>query len=182
MRTQLYQVLRKLASLPGLRLVPWGNRQWQKSSTQSLLFWLLATLVVYKLVSRLGHSVSVNLTVSLSLDWIAYVINRFWVWQKRQTHFRRSGLRNFAVWGVTAGLNALMAWQIISRIGVMPGRALLGCYGIAMNPVMFRVRDNLVFAEYDIGEIREVAAARCKMEMNKAMALSRLMLTRTGGV
>ena len=182
MRARLHQVPRKLASLPGLRLVPWGNREWQRSSAQSFLFWLLATLVIYKLVSHLGHSVMVNLTVSLSLDWIAYVINRFWVWRKRQTDFRRSGVRNFAVWGITAGVNALMAWLIISRVGVMPGRAVLGCYGIAMNPVMFRVRDKMIFTDEDIGEIREITAARCRLEMNKAVALSRFVMMRTGGI
>jgi len=179
MRTRCKTVFSKLASL-FLRLVPCKNREWQKSSVQSLTFWLLATFLIYKLVSRLGHGVIVNLSVSLLLDWVVYGINRLWIWRRRQTDFRRSGGRNIAVWAFTAGLNALMAWLVISRVGVVQGRALLGFYGIAMNPVMFHVRDKVVFAEYK--DFREVAAARCRQEMNKALTASRLVLMKTGGL
>jgi len=136
--------------------------------------------LIYKLVSHLGHGVTVNLTVSLLLDWVVYGINRIWIWRKRQTDIRRSGGRNIVVWALTAALNALLAWQVISRVGVVQGRALLGFYGVAMNPVMFHVRDKVIFAEYE--DFREVAAARCRLEMNKAVNASRLLLMRTGGL
>jgi hypothetical protein len=181
MRAQLYQVLRKLASLPGLRLVPWGNREWQKSSTQSFLFWIVGTLIIFKVARHLGHGLLASVGVSLAMDLAAFFISKLWIWKKRATTVPRSLGRNMIVWGTTFGFNLLMVWQAVDHLGVNHGRYVTGCYGILINPVMFRVRDKMVFADYDFVEFREIAALRCKMEMDRAVALSRL-LVRTGGM
>lgn len=149
--------------------------EWQKSAVQSGFFWLLATLLIYKLVSRLGHGWQVNVVVSFTLDWVVYGINRLWVWRQRNVTLPSSGARNLAVWAVTTGLNVLLAWLIISRVGLMPGRALLGCYGVAANPAVFRIRHDFVFAETNM---REVTAALRRLDAYKA-ASNRLMFLRT---
>jgi hypothetical protein len=153
--------------------------EWQKSSAQTGLFWLLATLAIFKLVSRLGHGWQVNITVSFTLDLVAYVINKTWIWRKRRTTVPVSGGRNLTVYGTTVGINILLSWQVIGHLGVGPGRALLGLYGFAMNPVMFQIRDRVVFAETNF---REVTAARCRLEMSRASAHTRQMLMRVGAM
>ena len=152
-------------------------REWQKSTFQSATFWLLATFFIYKLVGRLGHGVLVNIAVSMTLDWVVFAINKLWIWRKRQISVAGSGGRNLLVWTITFGLNILMAWLVISRLGTMPGRAVLGCYGVAMNPVMFKVRDRLVFAE---SSLPESEAAFLRLEDCKAESATRFLLIRTG--
>jgi putative flippase GtrA len=182
MRAQLYQVLRMLAGLPGLRLVPWGNREWQKSSTQSGVFWIMGTLIIFKVARYLGHGLASSVGVSLAMDLAAFSINKLWIWNKRSTTVTRSLGRNMIVSGTTFGVNLLIVWQAVDHLGVHYGRYAAGCYGILINPVMFHVRDRVVFAEYDFGEFREIAAIRCKMEMDRAVALSRQLLMKTGGM
>jgi len=57
-------MLAKLKSLPGglwrLRL----NREFQKNSGVSAAFWALNTLVIYNVVSQLGHGWQFNMAVS----------------------------------------------------------------------------------------------------------------------
>jgi hypothetical protein len=101
---------------------------------------------------------------------------------KRSTTVTRSLGRNMIVSGTTFGVNLLIVWQAVDHLGVHYGRYAAGCYGILINPVMFHVRDRVVFAEYDFGEFREIAAIRCKMEMDRAVALSRQLLMKTGGM
>jgi hypothetical protein len=181
-RAQNHQAMRKLAGLPGLRLVPWENREWQKSTMQSAVFWIVGTLIIFKVVRHLGHGLVASVGVSLAMDLAAYGINKLWIWKKRTTTVRRSLGRNMMVWGTTFGVNLLMVWQAVDHLGVQHGRFAAGCYGILINPVMFRVRDRMVFAEYDFVEFREIAAVRCRMEMDRAMALSRQVLMKTGGM
>ncbi len=149
--------------------------EWQKSAFQSSTFWLLATLLIYKLVSRMGHGWQVNVVVSFTLDWVVYGINRLWIWRQRKVSLPTSGWRNLTVWTATTGLNVLLAWLIISRVGFLPGRILLGCYGVVANPVVFKLRHDFVFAETNI---REVAAALRRLDAYKA-ASSRFMFLRT---
>jgi hypothetical protein len=153
--------------------------EWQKSTAQSISFWLMITPVVFTASRHLGHGVLASVAVSLAADWLVFGINRLWIWRNCQSSLPECGARNFAVWGVTFVLNLTMAWLVISRVGVEQGRALLGCYGAAMNPVMFQVRDRLVFTDVNI---REIAAARCRREMCQAVAAGPLMIWRTGGL
>jgi hypothetical protein len=151
--------------------------EWQKSTAQSVSFWLMVTPVVFTASRHLGHGVITSVVVSLAADWLVFGINRLWIWRNRQASLPECGSRNLIVWGATFVLNVAMAWLVISRVGVEQGRALLGCYGAAMNPVMFRVRDKFVFAEVDI---REIAAARCRLELSRAVATGHLMLGKLG--
>lgn len=180
MRARIQTAFHKLASLPVLRWEMWRDRKWQLSSAQSGLFWVVGTYTIFKLLGRFGHhGLVLNLGVSLCLDCVAYGINKLWIWRHRQTTVPRSLGRNLTAWAVMFGINVLIAWQAIDHLGTHHGRYALGGFGIVINPVVFRVRDKIVFAEYDIGEIREAAAARCRLEMARAVASGHAALMRS---
>ena len=60
------------------------NREWQKSSGISAAIWVLNTLLIYRLVSELGHGWQFNLAVSLAADAVMYGFNKSWIWRKRK--------------------------------------------------------------------------------------------------
>lgn len=123
------------------------NREWQKSSALSSLFWCLNTLIVYKLVALLGHGWQVNVLVSLAWDVVTYLICKLGIWDERHTGYKSSSSRWFAVWGFFFLLNGSLAWLLMSRadVGTIGARCLLGAFGILINPLIFMIRDRGIF-------------------------------------
>lgn len=168
----LYQRLeRSLAGKPGLRGWLWlmfHNREWQKSSAYSVLMWVLATCMVYKLVERLGYGWLVNICVGLTLDLVTYLVHKLWVFGKRNVDYVRSGSRNIAIWAVFFTINGFLAWLVMdqAQVGTLTARGLLGCYGLAMNPVMFVIRDKGIFSHQPLKELM-LAAKRTALKTFK---------------
>ena len=79
--------------------------EWQKSTFQSSLFWILATPVIFGAARRLGHGVVTSVAISLAADWLVFAINKLWIWHKRNTSMPRSGGRNLVVWSMTFAIN-----------------------------------------------------------------------------
>jgi hypothetical protein len=142
---------RPLLYLRGLR----SNRQWQKSSAISATIWLVGTLIVYKLVERLGYGWEINTTVSLMLDTIAYVAHKLWVFKRDGVTIGTSCSRNVIVWLAFFSVNLFLSWIVFNKVdlGTLSGRSILGCYGVAMNPVMFFIRDKGIFSHKPLREL-----------------------------
>jgi hypothetical protein len=134
-------------------------REWQKSTAQSISFWLLATLIIYKLIAHLGYGLEVSIGVSLLLEGITYCVNKLWVWRGRNVGLADSGGRTFGTWIGLFLLNAGLAWLLMSHagIGTMHARYLLGCYGVAINPLIFVIRDKVVFNAVALRELPGIA-------------------------
>jgi putative flippase GtrA len=132
------------------------NREWQKSSAASSTFWVLNTLIVYKLVERLGHGWQVNVAASLAWDLVTYAVNKLWVWRRRKATYAKSASRNFAAWIAFFAFNGTLAWLLMGQanVGTLPARILLALVGIAVNPVRFRINDGLIFSH---GSVRLIA-------------------------
>jgi hypothetical protein len=130
-------------------------REWQKSSLINATTWVLCTLVIYKLVERLGHGWKVNTAMSLIVDSVMFVVNKLWVWKKRKVTVAASGSRNFVTWLFFFALNGLFAWLLMNRAGMntMAARGVLGCYGFLMNPALFVLKDRMVFGQQELKEV-----------------------------
>ncbi|HSX18382.1 MAG TPA: hypothetical protein VLE51_03445 [Candidatus Saccharimonadales bacterium] len=123
------------------------NREWQKSSAISGALWALNTILIYKLVSQLGHGWQLNMAVSLTADAVMYGFNKLWVWRKRKASLRGSAGWSFIWWVLFFGLNTGLAWLLMSQIdlGTLWARGSLGLIGFAMNPIVFKFRDKMAF-------------------------------------
>ena len=130
-------------------------REWQKSTATRSVIWVLGTLIIYKLVERLGYGWEVNTGVSLTLDYLVYLVHKLWVFRDRKIALPTSSGRSILVWAVFFPVNIGLAWLVYSRthIGTLPARSLLGCYGVAMNPVMFKIRDSMVFNQVTLRKL-----------------------------
>jgi hypothetical protein len=145
----------KLDDQPGLLGWLWRLfhvREWQKSAAQSATFWLLCTLVIYNLVARLGNGWQVNVAVSLTLDGITYAINKLWIWPRRKVSIAKSGGRNLTTWGIFFAINGLLAWLLMGHadVGTVQARCILACYGVAINPLVFVIRDKMIFNQTSV--------------------------------
>jgi hypothetical protein len=146
----------KLNDRPGLLGWVWRLthvREWRRSSATSTVSWVIGTLIVYKLVERLGYGWEVNTAVSLILDSAAWYVHKKWVFVSRQVSVPVSGGRNVLVWLVSFPINLGLAILVYRHLGTLPARSLLGCYGVAMNPVMFKIRDHMVFNQLTLKKI-----------------------------
>ncbi len=146
--------------------------EWQKNTAQSALLWLATTVAIFQIAHRTGHGFWVSVSVSLVVEAIGFTANKLWIWRKRQVGVPKSGVRNFVLWGATFGLNCFLAWLIIPRIGLEDARAVMVVYGVGANPVLFKARDKLVFAE---ANIKEAAAAWIRKERAVAEVMPRFM-------
>lgn len=169
-----------LAEKPGIRGELWKMlhaSQWQKSSGTSAAMWILATPVVYVLVGRLGYGWEINAAVSVVFDGLGFIIHKYRIFDERKVAPGTSYSRNVAVWMFFFLINVLLAYLVFHRLGggTLFRRSVLGVYGLAMNPVMFKLRDRVIFTEDNLGEI---AAARFRFDANRAMALSQFILHR----
>lgn len=147
---------------PGIRGWFWRlvhRREWQKSSVVSGAFWALQTLLIYKLSERLGHGWQVNASVSLAWDFLTYFINKSWAWHSRDVKVAASGTRNALVWVLFFGVNLGFAWLLMDQanIDMLAARGIMAGYGFAMNPVMFLIRDQIVYEDVSIKDV----GARC---------------------
>jgi hypothetical protein len=133
------------------------QRDWQKSSFVTGLSWIVCTFAVVKLVGRLGYRWEMNVGVSLAVEGVMYFVHREWVF-KRPVDTATSGRRNVTVWTITFGINVGLAWVVMSwaDFSTFPARVMLGGYGLLMNPVMFLLRDKLIFDQLTV---RKIAAA-----------------------
>jgi hypothetical protein len=149
MRARLQTVLNKLASFPGLRLVPWMDRQWQQSSAVSASFWILNTYILFKLVEHFGHGVRTSVLVSLGWDTLTFAVNRFWIWRRSKVGLKSCYSRNFAVWLIFFGINAGLFWMLKdpASLSVHHTRYILGAVGIAINPWRFRINKERIFED-----------------------------------
>ena len=139
-----------LANKPGVRGWFWATmheRAWQKSSAVSGLEWLDATAVFYKLVGQLGYGWEVNVAVSLVFDLVGYLIHWRWIFGDQKVDAKSSYAMNFGVWAAFFGINVFLSWLVFGHLGIgaLYGRCLLGAYGVAVNPLMFFLRKNLIF-------------------------------------
>ena len=166
------------------RLVNWfwcmvHRAEWQKSTAQSIAFWMAATPVIFHVAHQLGNGVRASLMVSLAVDWLVFVLNKLWVWRKRNAEVPRCAFRNFLFWAATFLINLVLTWQVIGHVGLHHGRTILGCYGCLMNPVVFAVRDRLVFVE---ANAEEKSATLRRLDALQASAAAHLARWKTGGV
>lgn len=141
-----------LAGKPGIRGRLWlmfHTPEWQKSSFTTGAMWLIATFVVYKLVAILGYGTEINIGVSLAFDAVAYLVHKYWIFDTREVTVRESYARNAAVWLVFFCVNCALAWLVFHKLGegTLYRRGVLGVYGLAMNPVMFAIRDKGIFSQ-----------------------------------
>lgn len=150
------------------------NPKWQKDSAWSVSVWLIATPIIFDLAHRMGHGFWVSLTVSLTIDGLGFIARKLWIWRHRQISLPRCGQRNMVLWAMTFSFNGATAWFVIHRIGLENARFLMTIYGFGINPVMFKARDKLVFAEINV---REAAAAWVRKERAEAEVMPRFMRT-----
>lgn len=147
-----------LAGKPGIRGRLWlmfHTPEWQKSSFTTGITWLIATFAVYKLVALLGYGTEINVGVSLAFDVVAYLVHKYWIFDKREVTVRDSYARNAAVWLVFFGVNAFLAWLVFHKLaeGTLYRRGVLGAYGLLMNPVMFAIRDKGIFSQLPLRQL-----------------------------
>ncbi|HEU5005025.1 MAG TPA: hypothetical protein VFT49_02995 [Candidatus Saccharimonadales bacterium] len=155
LHTWLDSRLRPRKDLIGWLWRMFHNREWQKSALQSAAFWVLATLVISRLLHQLGHGWYVSVGVSLGMDSVTYAINKLWIWRKRNVGIKKSCKRNFSAWAAFFAFNAALAWMLMhpAGVGTMHARYILGAVGFVANPVIFTVRDRLVFSPEKIQEV-----------------------------
>lgn len=143
---------RKLGNRPGLLGWLWKLihiREWQKSSTLSAAVWIFSTLAIYQLVATLGHGWLWNIAVSLAVDAAVWAVST-WIWRKRKIARTKSASSWVVVWATFFAFNGVLAWLLMGQanIDTLPARGILACYGIAMNPVIFMIRDKVVFGNW----------------------------------
>lgn len=130
----------------------WRDPKWQRSSLFSAATWLAATLVVYDLVEQLGHGWLVNVMVSLAFDFVAWVVGKFLIWRERQIDCPTSASRNTVVWLLFFGINLCLGWLVWTQggFGTVQSRGILAVYGVLINPVRFRLNNELVFGDQSL--------------------------------
>lgn len=127
----------------------WGNQwrlfhapDWQKSSKFNARLWVCGFVCFYPLASQIGHSWFVNLGVTFGLDFLVYLFYKKELWPERKVSYSRSYAVWVSFWMVTVSLNMGAAWFFLNQIqlGNAPSKAVLGVFGVVINPWEFRFR------------------------------------------
>jgi len=132
----------------------WKDPKWQITSVMSAVLWLVGTLIVYKEANRVSNGVFVIIAVGLTMDMVAWVVGKIWIWSGHEVRSQVSAVRNIAVWFIFFLINgAVMLILKHKGASTMDIRMVMVVYGIAINPVRFRINKVLVF---DPRKLREI--------------------------
>lgn len=131
----------------------WREPKWWKSAALSIAMWAMGT----KLIAQHEHLAAgwlVLIGVGLAMDLVTWGLNKLLIWVKHPASTPVSAGRNTTVWALFFLVNValLLILNVGAGFGTMETRKATAVWGIAINPLRFRINDSLVFGPMSLRE------------------------------